>query len=493
VLKNIRIGSRLGVGFVLIFLLLLSLTLFAINDMFLLSDQTAKMYRHPLAVSNAVLRINTHIIKIHLSMKDVVLAENIESINESARIVDELEKKVFEDFEIIDERFLGKKEKHERALAVFIAWKPIRDEAISLMREGKRIEAADITKGKEARHVGKIEDAIEALGDSAQLKARDFLHTAEITREFAFNTLYFLMFIVVFVVVIFAFHLTKSITKPLEMVRAATDKIGKGDLDSVVDIDSKDEIGQLADSFNRMKQDLKNVTASRDELDKEIAERKKAEEQVKRSLGEKEVLLKEIHHRVKNNMNVVTSLLGLQEKYVEDEKSRNMFKECRDRINSMARIHEKLYQTRDFTNIDFSAYVETLARDLFSSYHINAADVKMNVSAPGVSFGVDLIIPCGLIINELVSNALKYAFQNGRKGEINVVAKSENSSHAIMVSDNGSGLPDGFDVNNTDSLGFLLVNALVRQLDGSIELDRTQGTRFTITFKEKEELEDIQI
>jgi methyl-accepting chemotaxis protein len=146
--KNLKIGSRLGIGFILIFLLITFLTLFGINRMNQLSGQTANIYNHPLTVSNAVLRINTNIIKIHRSMKDVALAQDLASIKESSGIVDVLEKKVYGDFEIINERFLGEKIKYRTALDVFTEWKPIRDEVIALMHAGQRIEAADITKGK---------------------------------------------------------------------------------------------------------------------------------------------------------------------------------------------------------------------------------------------------------------------------------------------------------------------------------------------------------
>jgi two-component sensor histidine kinase/HAMP domain-containing protein len=360
------------------------------------------------------------------------------------------------------------------------------------MIEGESLKAAEITRGKGARHVVKIEKAMEALGDFAQFKATDFLNTAELTRQLAFTTIYFLLIVAIIVGVAFAFYLTGTITKPLEIVRAATDKIGKGDLNTSIEVDSNDEIGQLANSFNKMTSDLKIITASRDELDKEITERKQAEEQVKKSLREKDILHKEIHHRVKNNMNVITSLLGLQSKYIHDEKAQLIFQESRNRINSMARIHEKLYRTEDLTSIDVNAYIRTLANDLIGSYHVNAGDIELSISAPEVSLGIDSMIPFGLILNELLSNSLKYAFQDGQKGEIRVAVNSNGSKRTLTVSDNGIGLPEGFDINNTETLGLLLVNSLVRQLNGSIEADGTQGTAFRIAFTEQDGTEGEQ-
>jgi PAS domain S-box-containing protein len=281
--QNINIGSRLGIGLISIFLILISLILFGINRMNLLSSQTVQMYNHPLTVSNAVLRINANIIKIHRSMKDVALAQDLASIEETVHIVYELEKDIYKDFEIINLRFLGDMKNYESALEVFVVWKPIRDNVIALMRTGQSIKAADITKGEGALHVVKIEKVMEALSNFAQKKAAEFLNTTESSRISAFNTMYVSLIIALIVSVICAIYLTKSITVPLKTVTAATNRIGKGKLDIVIDIKSKDEIGQLADSFNKMIRDLKNVTASRDELNTEINERKRAESGLKKS------------------------------------------------------------------------------------------------------------------------------------------------------------------------------------------------------------------
>jgi methyl-accepting chemotaxis protein len=288
--KNLRIGSRLSIGFILIFLILTALTHFGINRMELLSDQTTKMYKHPLSVSNAVLRIDTNIIKMHRSMKNVALAQDSAGIEESARIVDELEQDVFKDFEIIDKRFLGEKEEYEKALAVFTAWKPIRDEVIDLMNAGQTRKATDITSGKGALHVVKMEKAIEALDDFAQKKASEFLYTAENTKDKALNTMYLLSSLAIILGSIFAVFLTRSITRPIKKLSAMTDMIGMGRLDTKIDIESGDEVGQLAGSFNSMADDLKNITTSRDDLDREINEHKKTEDALSRSKAEFEAM-----------------------------------------------------------------------------------------------------------------------------------------------------------------------------------------------------------
>jgi PAS domain S-box-containing protein len=276
-LRKYGIAFRSGIAYIIIFSLTVALVLFGIYRMNILSEQTALIYDHPLTVSGAVSRINTNIIKIHRTMKDVALAEDIESIDEDSRIVDGLEDEVFRDFEIIKERFLGEKSKYEVAIQEFTDWRPIRDEVMALMREGKGEEAADITRGKGAIHVLRMEEHIEELGDFAQHKAVDFLRTAEHTAETSIIIISFLLVIVLIVGLSFAFYITRSITHPLKVMKAGTDKVGAGKLDTFIDLNSGDEIGELASSFNRMTSDLKRITASRDELDREIEERKAAE------------------------------------------------------------------------------------------------------------------------------------------------------------------------------------------------------------------------
>ena len=222
---------------------------------------------------------------------------------------------------------------------------------------------------------------------------------------------------------------------------------------------------------------LRNV-----ELETEITERKRAEKQIKASLAEKEVLLKEVHHRVKNNLQVISSLLNLQAGYVEDERILNMLANSQSRIESMALIHEKLYQSEDLARINLGDYVYNLAKSLFASYKVspNAVDLQTNIG--NVLVGIDKAIPLALIINELISNSLEHAFPRGRKGKIRIDLCEDGEKLILTVADNGVGLPKNFDFQATKSLGLRLVNMLVGQLKGSIELTRRRGTRFKITF-----------
>jgi PAS domain S-box-containing protein len=215
---------------------------------------------------------------------------------------------------------------------------------------------------------------------------------------------------------------------------------------------------------------------------RDITERRQAEEQIKTSLKEKEVLIKEIHHRVKNNLQVVSSLLFLQSQTVKDEETRRILEESRNRVKSMAFIHKQLYQSKNLAHIDFASYVRSLTKNLLTSYRTNGNDISLDVRVDDIFLALDSAIPCGMIINELVSNTLKHAFSNHSAGHITVDLHQEGEKNVLVVSDNGVGLPVGLDVHTTETLGLQLVSALVQQLDGTLELERGSGTVFKISF-----------
>lgn len=216
----------------------------------------------------------------------------------------------------------------------------------------------------------------------------------------------------------------------------------------------------------------------------DITEKMIAEKELKNSLKEKEILLKEVHHRVKNNLQVISSILNLQSSYIHDEKILTILKESQNRIKSMAFIHESLYQTNDFSQINFSEYVVNLSKNLVHSYLVNNELIELRLDINKVSLNLDLSIPCGLIINELVSNALKYAFENQQeKGYILIKLKTDENYVYLTIADNGKGLPKNLDFRNTESLGLQLVTTLVEQINGTIELEKTKGTSYKITFK----------
>jgi two-component sensor histidine kinase len=232
---------------------------------------------------------------------------------------------------------------------------------------------------------------------------------------------------------------------------------------------SKDELGLLVDSFNEMLDQIHQH-----------------EEVLHASLREKDVLLKEIHHRVKNNLQVISSLLNLQSGAITEPAVLAMFSESQNRIKSMALIHEKLYQSKDLAQIDFTEYVRNLTNHLYRSYAVNVNLIKLNFDVENIHLNIDTAIPCGLLLHELVSNALKYAFPNGQKGEIGVrLFRQEGDRLVLLVKDNGVGLPKDLDVKNSKSLGLKLVHILAQQLQGDLNYHSESGTEFSLAFSSK--------
>lgn len=217
----------------------------------------------------------------------------------------------------------------------------------------------------------------------------------------------------------------------------------------------------------------------------DITERKKDEAQIRKSLLEKEVLLKEIHHRVKNNMQIISSLLDHQMVILKDTHSREIMNESKNRIYSMSLVHEKLYQSKDLRNINFKDYISDLAINLFQNFDNAFGNIRLNLDIEEISMDIDLAVPAGLILNELVTNSIKYAFPDSRKGEINITFRElENDMLELIVSDNGIGIKKDIDFKKTKSLGLHLVTILSEnQLHGTIEHNRDKGTSFRIRFK----------
>lgn len=220
---------------------------------------------------------------------------------------------------------------------------------------------------------------------------------------------------------------------------------------------------------------------------RDITQRKNAEEKIKKSLEEKEMLLKEVHHRVKNNLQIISSLLSLQSKKIKDKRVLDMFEKSRSRVRSMALIHEKLYQSKDFTEIDYAGYIENLAKYLSQVYVIDTDRIEFKFNIEKVSLKIDKGVPCGLIINELISNALQHAFPPSFKGEGKVevtVQMVDEDEIELIVKDNGVGISKDLNIHKTESLGLYLVRMLSEeQLNGKLELDRAEGTKISIVFK----------
>lgn len=219
-------------------------------------------------------------------------------------------------------------------------------------------------------------------------------------------------------------------------------------------------------------------------LQQELDEKKETEKRITASLKEKELLLQEIHHRVKNNLQIMSSLLRLQSAHFKEQTIQHIFKESENRIKAMAIIHNKLYASSDYEKVDFADYIKTLTQNLYLSYGADPSTIKLKIDVKNVYLNIDTAIPCGLIINELVSNSLKYAFPNNKEGSIQLKMNFEKDDLILDVKDDGIGMDKNFDISSSDTLGLKLVQLLTSQMDGKVEIENTVGTEFKIIFRE---------
>jgi two-component sensor histidine kinase len=216
---------------------------------------------------------------------------------------------------------------------------------------------------------------------------------------------------------------------------------------------------------------------------RDCSERVRLEQTIRASLEEKEVLLKEVHHRVKNNLQVISSLLHLQSQHTQDSASVQMFRESQDRVRSMALVHERLYRSKDLSQVDFTDYIQSLATHLFSSHQTDSDCITLAVDVHGIKLSIEAAVPCGLLLNELISNCLKHAFRGRDRGRIQIDLRPIYGREILLsVSDDGIGLPRGIDPRSGESFGMQLIADLVDQLHGRVEVDREVGTTVRIVF-----------
>jgi two-component sensor histidine kinase len=220
----------------------------------------------------------------------------------------------------------------------------------------------------------------------------------------------------------------------------------------------------------------------REHLEEEVEKRTS---ELRATLEEKELLLQEVHHRVRNNMQIIASLLKLQSGYIKDGDDMEMFRETLNRIKSMAIVHDMFYRSQDFANIRLDSYIRGIENILFRSYGVDPDRIRLITEIADVSLGIDTAIPCGLIINELLSNSLKHAFPEGEKGEIRVTLNEmDDGKYELLVSDDGTGIKGGFDIAESETLGLQLVNSLVGQLRAEVDMNTIRGVEVRVRFGE---------
>lgn len=379
-------------------------------------------------------------------------------------------------------------------------------------------------------------DGATVVGASAAIRGTSWIVVTELPSNEAFRTTYTALLALSGGLLVFGVLLSLALTKaldlqilqPLEDLRIGAQRVGAGDLSYRVRVQRRDEIGLLAATLNDMVTQLKDrdlqlarradqlaaevtertrvqealhraneelearvaertaeLSRLNAQLQMEMAERQQAMQAIEVSLREKEVLLKEIHHRVKNNLQVLSSLLSLQAGSETDGAVLLALEDSQNRVRSMAMIHEKIYRSESLAAIDFGEYVRDLAGHLFDAYDAVARSIFLRMNVDRVSLSIETAVPCGLLLNELLSNCFKHAFPHGQGGQISIdLHRSTVDDNAVLtVTDNGAGLPDDFDISSCSTLGLRLVRILVDQIDGRLELlKRTTGTSFRIQF-----------
>ncbi len=304
---------------------------------------------------------------------------------------------------------------------------------------------------------------------------------------------------------IFSILFARKITGPITELDNTTRLIAGGKLDSKVFIKSGDELENLAESFNKMtdsllkaydeleekvKERTSQLERANSKLENEILERKSIEASLYNSLTEKEVLLKEIHHRVKNNLQIISSLLNLQAIKLNNPEYFDLSKESQNRIKSMALVHEKLYQSKDLSKVDFRDYIVSLCEYISQSYYIENQKVKLEYDIEHLLVTIDSAIPLGLILNELITNSLKYAFRRNdsssdQENIIQIKIKKDSNNNIILdFKDNGVGLPKDLVPQQSKTLGLKIVFNLAEQIESDIRVNSDNGTQFTLTFKQ---------
>ena len=266
----------------------------------------------------------------------------------------------------------------------------------------------------------------------------------------------------------------------------------------------------LTTDITEQKKAEKYLRNAHDNLEIKVRERTS---ELLTTLQEKELLLREIHHRVKNNLQIISSLLNLQIPYIKDEQSIEFFKESQNRVKSISMVHEKLYQSKNLDKIDFGNYISNIITNLFQTYDVTQNIIEYDLDLDDIKLNIETSIPCGLIITELITNSIKHAFpanvvhgpanekfsslatngsgSSNEKSKIWVKLYPENGKFTLIIKDNGIGLPEDLNFKNTKSLGLQLVNLLINQVDGSIELNLKNGTEFRMEFEELEYRERI--
>lgn len=396
------------------------------------------------------------------------------------------------------------------------AFEKLADKAITERKSDKWNIALYLTAKETGPIVKRVTEITRALSSSTnELMARASSGTTR-----ASNIVIVVMSLLICVMILAAYSLSKTraraLTRPIASLSNAAREFAKGRLDTDIPITSNDELAELTRSFNAMRTSLNHahrelrkaneyleqrveqrtgeLQATNKLFRREIVDRKRAEKglretekQIKASLQEKEVLLREIHHRVKNNMQVIASLIRSQARKIDDVRFKRLIDEIQSRVKAMALIHEILYQSDNLSGIDLNKYINRVAKGLLRAHGIGSIPVEMKIDVESITLEMDQAVPCGLIINELIANSLEHAFPEKGPARIEIRGRSVGRDEVVLViGDNGVGIPEGTDFRNTGTLGLDLVFGLgENQLGGTVDMSFDAGLQFTVRFKQK--------
>jgi len=546
-----NITRKLLLSFCLLILIFLVFGIYTLFDIHTISSLTRTIYNHPLVVSNAALQSNISITKMHRNMKDVVLFEDQHRIQLSIEKVNIEENQVYKHLDIVRNKILGDEGRRleGKARVLFSNWKAIRDEVIRLVRSGQRKKAAEITIGKGAYHVSRLEDEMLGLTNYARTKASSFMAESEKTySRLSLSSIVFLIaaIIISFTIALFTLKSTSAAENELresrQLLSTAIDNAPIGMVlvepggrfyrvnQAYCEITGYSEKELLEMKFQDITipedhsigpeiiQKLLNGEIEKAQLEKrylrkngvtiyvslttsllkgrdgnplyfftqvqDITERKKADESMASSLAEKETLLKEIHHRVKNNMQMIQSIISLQVDRISDKENKQPLLDSINRIRMMSLVHESLYRTENLSRLNLKDYFDRFTQQIKKAYPLEDESIQLFVTVDPMVFDIDTVIVCGIIANELVTNSIKYAFNGLNGGDISIAFKEISPQQAeLTVRDNGIGLPKDFDIQTSESLGLRIVRILSEgQLDGNLSLSQEGGVEYRVRF-----------
>jgi len=279
-----------------------------------------------------------------------------------------------------------------------------------------------------------------------------------------------------FLSIVAGFFLFKRLFKGINILSNTAKQINMGNKNIRSKVKGNDDIGHLGIAFDSMLDSLQQNIKT---LDSKVEKKTK---ELKNSLSEKDILLREIHHRVKNNLALTISLIKLQQSKIKDDKTKNILKDIQERIYTMELLHRKLYESANLNNIDFKEYVTNLVYDIENTYNYKE-DISIKINIDNIFLDIEKAMPCGLILNEIVTNSFKYAFKNKKKAKLKISMKKVEDKYELILKDNGEGIPKNIDIHNSNTLGLKLINSISKlQLNGSLEYSKQKGSEFKIIF-----------